>query len=60
MFNALKLRNRILGGYSVPIVLSLLVSGFVFITVETVKVKSDRAEASHTTVDDGKPSKLCA
>jgi methyl-accepting chemotaxis protein len=54
MFNALKLRNRILGGYSVPILLSLLVSGIVFVNLNTAKTKGDLAEASHETLNDAK------
>jgi methyl-accepting chemotaxis protein len=51
--NILKLRNRILGGYSVPILLSLLVTGAVFVTVQSAKNASKLAEAAHEIVDDG-------
>lgn len=47
MLNKLKLRGRILSGYSIPIAMSLLVTGLVIVNVNTVKQKFTLTENSH-------------
>lgn len=52
MLNQLKIKNRILAGFSVPIVLSFLVSGVVLINANTVRTKADQVEEAHEIVEN--------
>ncbi|NJK48577.1 methyl-accepting chemotaxis protein [Candidatus Gracilibacteria bacterium] len=52
MLNKLKLRGRILSGYSIPIAMSLLVTGLVIVNVNTVKQKFTLTENSHDILDE--------
>ncbi|MCU0535952.1 MAG: methyl-accepting chemotaxis protein [Hydrococcus sp. Prado102] len=52
MFNNLKLRGRILSGYSIPIAMSLLVTGIVLVNVDAVKNKFVLTEISHDVLDE--------
>lgn len=52
MLNQLKIKNRILAGFSVPIVLSVLVSGIVLVNANTVRTKGDQVEEAHEIVEN--------
>lgn len=54
MFKNLKLRNRILLGYSVPLLLSVAVVIAVYINVKAAQRQSELVEAAHAIVDDVK------
>ena len=50
MFKDLKLKHRILFGYTIPLLLSVMVAIFVFFKVESAKEASDKVETANATV----------
>lgn len=53
MFEKMKLRQRILLGYLIPLLLLLAVMGLVFINLDKAANQNALVEASYTIVDDG-------
>ncbi|NJK49654.1 chemotaxis protein [Candidatus Gracilibacteria bacterium] len=53
MFNTLKLKGRILVGYSVPVVLLLLFAGIVSVQVNSTKKASESLAVTNENIDDG-------
>jgi methyl-accepting chemotaxis protein len=54
MFNNLKLQNRILAGYSVPIAISILGAGIVFASVNYTKGQVELLETKHNILERAK------
>lgn len=53
-FHQLKLRNRILAGYAVPMLLMLGIASLAYVGTMRVKKQFDSVEAAHTILDDTK------
>ncbi len=54
MFKDLRLRFRILLGYSIPLLLSVIVAVVVYANIRSLQSISEKAEAAHAIVDDVK------